>query len=88
MVPVTIPEGGLTLAQEPMSATDNGREGKIPQIMQLDLEPSVLRDILKCARHGGKSVNITLGKAIVSRHSTRFTATSSYLTILLGSSLR
>ena len=68
MVQFDLPEAGLTLTQPLMSNTHSIPEGKNPQIMQLDLEASLLRDVLRSARQGGKGVNVTFGKKIVGCH--------------------
>lgn len=63
MVPLTVPEGGLTLLDSPMSTADD--KTKPLQIVQLDLADAILEDIFKSARQGGKGLNVTFGKTIV-----------------------
>ena len=69
MAQLLVPDSGLTLIehakpklQDPTSKKNNG----LAQIMQLDLPPNFLGDLLKSARHGGKGVNVQFGKTIVS----------------------
>ena len=69
MAQLLVPDSGLTLIdhakpklQDPTSKNNNG----LAQIMQLDLSPNLLGDLLKSARHGGKGVNVQFGKTIVS----------------------
>ena len=69
MAQLLVPNSGLTLIehakpklQDPTSKNHSG----LAQIMQLDLPPNLLGDLLKSARHGGKGVNVQFGKTIVS----------------------
>ena len=69
MAQILVPDGGLTLIehnqrnpQDDTSRTDTG----LAQVMQLELPPNVLGDILRSARQGGKGVNVQFGKTIVS----------------------
>lgn len=68
MIPLAIPESGLTLVDSAQSQTENGplkADNKPIQIMQLELTDDVLQEILRSARHGGKGVNMSFGKMIV-----------------------
>ena len=68
MVPLAIPESGLTLVDSAQSQTENGplkADNKPIQIMQLELSDDVLQEILRSARHGGKGLNMSFGKMIV-----------------------
>ena len=65
MPPLTVPEAGLTLLGSPTPTPESKNESKPLQIMQLDLADGVLEEIVKCARHGGKSMNVSFGKTIV-----------------------
>lgn len=69
MAPLTVPETGLNLLEAPTSITEEKKESKSLQIMQLDLPDDVLEAIVKSARHGGKGVNVSFGKTIVYIHS-------------------
>lgn len=67
MAQLLVPDSGLTLVehakpklQDPNSKKHNG----LAQIMQLDLPPNLLGDLLKSARRGGKGVNVQFGKTI------------------------
>lgn len=69
MAQLPIPASGLTLIDHTQSkfndASSQDNTG-LAQVMQLDLPPNVLGDILRSARHGGKGVNVHFGKTIVS----------------------
>ncbi len=68
MIPLAIPESGLTLVDSVQSQTENGplkADNKPIQIMQLELTDDVLQEVLRSARHGGKGVNMSFGKMIV-----------------------
>ena len=69
MAQLPIPASGLNLIDHTQSkfndAVSQDNTG-LAQVMQLDLPPNVLGDILRSARHGGKGVNVHFGKTIVS----------------------
>ena len=69
MAQLLVPDSGLTLVHHPLSrpedATPKMHTG-LAQVMQLDLPPNLLGDLLRSARHGGKGVNVHFGKTIVS----------------------
>lgn len=70
MAQILVPDSGLTLINHTQSKTENAAakdDTGLAQVMQLDLPPKVLGDILRSARHGGKGVNLQFGKTIVSR---------------------
>lgn len=66
MAQLLVPDSGLTLIhhtqQNPENVTSKANAG-LAQIMQLDLSPNLLGDILRSARKG---VNVHFGKTIVS----------------------
>ena len=69
MAQLLVPESGLTLIEHPQSKPDDSdlkNNTGLAQVMQLDLAPNVLEDIMRSARHGGKGVNVQFGKTIVS----------------------
>ena len=65
MVPLAIPESGLTLVDSEIENGPPKADTKPVQIMQLDLTDDMLQEILRSARHGGKGVNMSFGKMIV-----------------------
>ena len=70
MAQILVPDSGLTLIERTQSKPENAasKDNKaLAQVMQLDLPPKVLGDLLRSARHGGKGVNVQFGKTIVSR---------------------
>ncbi len=64
-----VPDSGLTLTHnallKPQDAASKINTG-LSQVMQLQLPPNLLGDLLRSARHGGKGVNVHFGKTIVS----------------------
>lgn len=66
MAHLTIPESGLTLVEPLASKTETKTDGRPLQIMELELADGVLQEMFKSARHGGKGVNLSFGKTIVS----------------------
>ncbi len=69
MAQLLVPSSGLTLVEAARSKSDDVTLKKntgLAQVMQLDLTPHLLADVLKSARHGGKGVNVQFGKTIVS----------------------
>ena len=69
MAQLRIPDSGLTLIERgqsnPADGPSKNNTGRA-QVMQLDLTPSVLGELVRSARHGGKGVNVHFGKTIVS----------------------
>ena len=65
MVPLTVPDSGLTLLGSPMLTAGDKKENNPLQVMQLDLADGILEDLIKSARHGGKGLNVSFGKTIV-----------------------
>lgn len=73
MAQLLVPDDGLTLIdqiqpklQDAASKAASKSNSGLAQVMQLDLPPHLLGDILKGARHGGKGLNVQFGKTIVS----------------------
>ena len=69
MAQLLVPDSGLTLIERPQSKSGDAvpkNNTGLAQVMQLDLPPKLLGDILKSARYGGKGVNVQFGKTIVS----------------------
>lgn len=70
MAQLLVPDSGLTLIEHTQSTFENGVSKKntgFAQVMQLQLPPNILGDVLRSTRHGGKGVNVQFGKTIVSR---------------------
>ena len=69
MVPLRIPENGISLEGTPCSISegDLAGDGSQPQVMRLDLADGVLEDIVKASRLG-KDIHISFGKNIVCLH--------------------
>lgn len=70
MAQILVPDSGLTLINHTQSKPENAASKDntgLAQVMQLDLPPKLLGDVLRSARHGGKGVNVQFGKTIVSR---------------------
>lgn len=68
MPSLAVPAGGLTLTSGPTEsvATDAAKTGVKPvQVMQLDLESTVLDDIVKNVHARGKELRLTFGKTTV-----------------------
>ena len=69
MAQLLVPGSGLTLVHNAQSRSDEVASKintGLAQIMQLDLSPNLLGDLLKSARHpGGKGVSVQFGKTIV-----------------------
>lgn len=69
MAQLLVPNSGLALIDftqsKPKDAASKHNTG-LAQVMQLELPPNVLGDMLRSARHGGKGVNVQFGKTIVS----------------------
>ena len=63
MAPITVPDGGLSL---PSFTVESKTNIKPSQVMQLDLAPGVLEEMLTSARQGGKGVKVSFGKTMVS----------------------
>ena len=66
MAQLLVPPGGLTLihpAQSKPEDVNSKNNGRLSQVMQLDLPSNLLGDILRSARKG---VNVHFGKTIVS----------------------
>ena len=64
-----VPDGGLNLVEHPQSKLEGAvskNNSGLAQVMQLELTPDILGDVLRTARHGGKGVNVQFGKTIVS----------------------
>ena len=81
MAPLTIPESGVTLIESPRSKTDDSTskpESKPIQAMQLELTDDVLHEILRNARNGGKGMNMSFGKTIVSLRNILLTGCVTY----------
>ena len=69
MAQLLVPDGGLTLVHHPHPRSENATprlDAGLAQVMQLDLPPNLLGDLLRSARHAGKGVNVHFGKTIVS----------------------
>lgn len=72
MAEVLVPDSGLTLIHHAQSKSENVTSkvnSGLAQVMQLDLPPKILGDVLRSARHGGgkgHGVNVHFGKTIVS----------------------
>lgn len=69
MAEIAVPEGGLALIDPLQSLTGEDasmNQGKPCQFIRLDLPKAALGEILRNARHGGKGVNVSFGKTIVS----------------------
>lgn len=69
MAQILVPDTGLALINRTQSKSEDAASRDntgLAQVMQLDLPPNILRDVLKSARHGGKGVNVHFGKTIVS----------------------
>lgn len=66
MIPIQIPEDGISLQGALCSASDleTGSSGDHHQVMRLDLAAGVLEDILKASRMG-KDIHMSFGKTIV-----------------------
>ena len=68
MAPLLVPDNGLTLihnVQSKSEPTASKIDTGLTQVMQLELSPSLLGDVLRNARPGGKGVNVHFGKTIV-----------------------
>ena len=68
MQSLVVPAGGLTLTSSPLDnpATDPAKSGVKPvQVMQLDLESTVLDDIIETVLTSGKQPRLTFGKSTV-----------------------
>lgn len=66
MAQLLVPDSGLTLTHHTQPNPENGTSkanAGLAQVMQLDLPPNLLGDILRSARKG---VNVHFGKTIVS----------------------
>ncbi|KAF6237620.1 hypothetical protein HO173_004510 [Letharia columbiana] len=67
MAQLLVPNSGLALIDftqsKPKDAASKHNTG-LAQVMQLELPPNVLGDMLRSARHGGKGVNVQFGKTI------------------------
>lgn len=66
MQSLVVPAGGLTLTSSPLDnpATDPAKSGVKPvQVMQLDLESTVLDDIIETVLTSGKEPRLTFGKS-------------------------
>ena len=66
MAQLLVPPGGLTLVHSAQSKSEDVTSeinGGLSQVMQLDLPPNLLGDILRSVRKG---VNVHFGKTIVS----------------------
>lgn len=69
MAQLLVPETALTLIEYPQPNLQGGafeNNTGLAQVIQLELAPNVLGDMLRSARHGGKGVNVQFGKTIVS----------------------
>lgn len=69
MAQLLVPDSGLTLVENAQMKSKDAafkNNAELAQVMQLNLPPNILGDILKSARHGGKGVNVHFGKTIVS----------------------
>ena len=69
MAQLLVPNSGVTLIERTQSTLQHDVRKPITglaQVMQLELQPNVLGDLLRSARHGGKGVNVQFGKTIVS----------------------
>ncbi|CAD6573650.1 MAG: hypothetical protein ASARMPRED_006228 [Alectoria sarmentosa] len=67
MAQLLVPETGLTLIEYPQPSPQGGafeNNTGLAQVIQLELTPNVLGDMLRSARHGGKGVNVQFGKTI------------------------
>lgn len=67
MAQLLVPDTGLTLIEHPLPKSEGAASKNnigLAQVMQLELTPNLLTDILRSARHGGKGVNVQFGKTI------------------------
>lgn len=66
MVPIRIPENGVSIQGAPCSITDGeiASDGGHNQVMRLDLATGVLENIMKASRMG-KDIHMSFGKTIV-----------------------
>ena len=61
MASVVVPDGGLILP----ASHHNAEPVDCPQIMQLELDHGMLHELIKAARPGGRSPQISFGKTMV-----------------------
>lgn len=67
MALMAVPETGLELYHSQIDPQSSKNASQYAQVMQLDLDDAVFRDIIKTCRHGGgKTLHISFGKSIVS----------------------
>ncbi|KAI4169038.1 MAG: hypothetical protein LQ343_005971 [Gyalolechia ehrenbergii] len=72
MVPIRIPENGVSIQGAPCSITDGeiASDGGHNQVMRLDLATGVLENIMKASRMG-KDIHMSFGKTITIQYGTR-----------------
>lgn len=67
MAQLLVPDSGLTLSHHTQLNSEDGVskvKNGLAQVMQLELPPNIITDLLRGARHGSKGVNVHFGKTI------------------------